>query len=140
LSKLTKAKPVYRGVSGGVLPKTFWEPNAQGVKGGIESAFMSTTFDRKVAMQYASSEQGKPALLFEMQMGMIDRGAELDWCSQYPHEEECLCEPSQLLNPCGSTTCTGLILTCVPAFAQSRRSRGSRCRARVSRAQCESSR
>ena len=28
-SKLTKATMVYRGVSGGVLPQSFWQPNAQ---------------------------------------------------------------------------------------------------------------
>ena len=43
---------------------------------------MSTTFDRDVAMGYAAGDAGKPALVFEMQMGMIDRGAELDWISQ----------------------------------------------------------
>eukprot|EP00966_Prymnesium_polylepis_P068193 1585006-Prymnesium_polylepis.2 len=79
-SKLTKAKKVYRGVAGGVLPESFWHVNEQGVKGGIESAFMNTTFEREVAMTYASVP-GKPALLFEMQMGMIDRGAELNWIS-----------------------------------------------------------
>ena len=65
---------------------------AEGVKGGIESAFMSTTFEREVAMHYAS-QPGKPALVFEIQMGMIDRGAELGWISQYPHEAECLFAP-----------------------------------------------
>ena len=40
---------------------------------GIESAFMSTTFERDVAMHYASVP-GKPALVFEMKMGMVDRG------------------------------------------------------------------
>jgi hypothetical protein len=50
--------------------------------GGIESAFMSTTFDRAVAMHYAAGVAGAPALVFEMQMGMIDRGAELGWISQ----------------------------------------------------------
>ena len=92
-SKLTKAGKVYRGVAGGALPESFWRPNPQGVKGGVESAFMSTTFDREVAMHYASSQQGRPALVFEMQMGMIDRGAELGWISQYPHEAECLFAP-----------------------------------------------
>ena len=53
---------------------------------------MSTTFKREVAMHYAS-EPGKPALLFEIQMGMIDRGAELGWISQYPDEAECLFAP-----------------------------------------------
>jgi hypothetical protein len=28
---------------------------------------------------------GKPAMVFEMQMGMIDRGAELSWISQYAY-------------------------------------------------------
>ena len=92
-SKLTKATKVFRGVSGGMLPKSFWEANDQGVRGGIEAAFMSTTYDRNVAMQYASGNEGKPALVFEMQMGMIDRGAELGWLSQYPHEAEVLFNP-----------------------------------------------
>ena len=26
--------------------------------------------------------------IFEMQMGMVDRGADLSWLSQYPHERE----------------------------------------------------
>ena len=43
---------------------------------------MSTTFDRDVAMNYAAVVAGKPALVFEMQLGMIDRGAELSWISQ----------------------------------------------------------
>jgi hypothetical protein len=46
---------------------------------------MSTTFDRDVAMCYAVSKAGKPALVFEMQMGMVDRGAELGWISQVRH-------------------------------------------------------
>lgn len=91
-SKLTKAAKVYRGMAGGVMPESFWEPNAQGVRGGIESAFMSTTFDRSVALHYATVP-GKPAIVFEMQMGMTDRGAELGWLSQYPHEAECLFAP-----------------------------------------------
>merc|ERR1719291_60823 len=53
---------------------------------------MSTTFNREVAMHYAS-EPGKPGLVFEMQMGMIDRGSELQWLSQYPHEAECCFPP-----------------------------------------------
>jgi NLR family CARD domain-containing protein 3 len=87
MSKLTMTQKVYRGVAGGLLPESFWRPNEQGVKGGIESAFMSTTFEREVAMAYAAGTGGKPALVFEMQMGMIDRGAKLGWISQYPHEE-----------------------------------------------------
>jgi hypothetical protein len=75
-----------------VLPDSFWTPNAHGVRGGIEAAFMSTTFDRQVAMHYAS-QPGKPSLVLEMTMGMIDRGAEISWLSQYPFERECLFNP-----------------------------------------------
>ena len=31
--------------------------------------------------------------IFEMQMGMVDRGADLTWLSQYPHEREVLLPP-----------------------------------------------
>ena len=91
-SKLTVVATVYRGVVGGVLPESFWQPNEHGVKGGIEPAFLSTTYDRQVAMSYASAP-GKAGLVFEMKMGMVDRGAELSWLSQYPHERECLFPP-----------------------------------------------
>lgn len=46
----------------------------------------STTTDRDVAMRYAGS--GKVGMVFEIQMGMVDRGAELKWLSQYPGEAE----------------------------------------------------
>lgn len=38
-SKLTKVAKVYRGVVGGLLPETFWTPNAQGVRGGVEVTY-----------------------------------------------------------------------------------------------------
>ena len=58
LGKLTVACKVYRGISGRVLPEQFWKPNEFGVKGGIEAAFMSTTSDRAVAVQYAGGAPG----------------------------------------------------------------------------------
>ena len=80
------------GTKGGVLPPKFWEANEQGVKGGIELAFMSTTLDRKVAMGFAKTEEG-PSTIFEIQMGMVDRGADVQWCSQFPGEAEVLFAP-----------------------------------------------
>ena len=35
-------RKIYRGIHGMALPKEFWEPNAFGVKGGIENGFMSS--------------------------------------------------------------------------------------------------
>jgi hypothetical protein len=40
-----------------------------------------------------SYAQGSASTIFEMQMGMVDRGADLSWLSQYPHEKEVLLPP-----------------------------------------------
>ena len=90
MGKLTKAQPVYRGMSGRIFPEQFWKPNSQGVMGGVEFAFMSTTPDRSVAEQYSQDGFG---IIVEIQQGMIDRGAEISWLSQYPHEVEVLFAP-----------------------------------------------
>ena len=90
LGKLTKAQPVYRGMSGRIFPDQFWKPNEQGVMGGVEYAFMSTTPDPAVAYQYSQDGFG---IVVEIKQGMIDRGAEISWLSQYPHEKEILFAP-----------------------------------------------
>ena len=79
MGKLTKACPVYRGMSMRIFPPEFWTKNEQGVKGGIEYAFMSTTPDRSVAEQYSQDGYG---IIVEINQGMIDRGAEIAWLSQ----------------------------------------------------------
>ena len=69
--------------------------------GGVEYAFMSTTSDRDVAVHYAKSSGN--GLVFEMWMGMADKGADLGVFSQYPHEREILGtppSPSLLTTPC----------------------------------------
>ena len=40
----------------------------------------------QVAMEYAS--RSRAGILFELQQGLVDRGASLSWLSQYPHEAE----------------------------------------------------
>ena len=74
LSRLTKATTVYRGASG-VLPEDFWRENDHGVKGGVELGFMSTTTSRATAIEYANQQTPTAKMLFEIKMGMIDRGA-----------------------------------------------------------------
>ena len=44
---------------------------------------------RDVALTYASHAGGYgSAVVFELQQGMIDRGADISWLSQYPAESE----------------------------------------------------
>jgi len=97
LSKLTKAGKVWRGIKDAKLPKEFWVPNEMGVRGGIEYGFSSTTTDKSQALAYASGggtgKAGEAMTIFEMQMGMVDRGADLTWLSQYPFEREVLLPP-----------------------------------------------
>ena len=90
LSKLTKAVEVWRGFVGATLPAAFFDPNAEDVCGGVEYGFSSTTTDREVAMHYA---EGTASTMIRAKMGMIDRGADICWLSQYPHEREILFPP-----------------------------------------------
>ena len=95
-SKLTQCTKVFRGVRNCVLPREFWEANEFGVRGGIEPGFMSTTRDNRVALEYATGTVGGPSgcgIVFEIQQGMVDRGADMQWLSQYPHEQEILFAP-----------------------------------------------
>ena len=43
--------------------------------GGVELAFMSTTVDKAVALGYMENSGKAAKMLFQIQMGMIDRGA-----------------------------------------------------------------
>ena len=49
---------------------------------------MSTTTERDVAMGYAAGDQSKMGIVIEVQQGMVSRGADISWLSQYPHERE----------------------------------------------------
>ena len=65
------------------------QPNAYGVRGGVEPAFMSTTLDKEVAIGYAAGDGSRTGIAIEVQQGMVSRGADISWLSQYPHEKVC---------------------------------------------------
>ena len=92
LSKLTQAGPVYRGVSGGLLPDKFWQKDEFGLKCGVELGLMSVTRERAVAVDYATLGRA-PSVVLSSQLGMVDRGADIEFISQYPHEREILLPP-----------------------------------------------
>ena len=87
LSKLTSAAKVYRGISSRTLPSKFRKEDEHNVRGGIEFGFTSCSTIREEALKYATQRRKGGAetvtpILLEMQMGMIDRGADLSWISQ----------------------------------------------------------
>ena len=85
LGRIQKAQPLYRA-PGGVVPADFWRYSEYNVRGGVEYAFMSATAEREVALEYA--QDSAAGVIFEIHQAMVDRGAELSWLSQYPHEKE----------------------------------------------------
>jgi len=89
LSMLQKVQKVYRGLAG-KLPKPFRVEDKYCARGGVELGFMSTTTNQHVAEEYASSAPG--SLLLEIEQGLLDRGAEIAWLSEYPGEAE-VCFP-----------------------------------------------
>ena len=79
MGKMMPAVKVFRA-PGGALPPSFWNPDEAGVLGGVEAAFMSTTTAKEEAMHYARRAKGR--VLFELQQGMVSRGASISWLSQ----------------------------------------------------------
>ena len=101
LSRLAKPTLVYRGVNEEhlKLPERFYTAGADGgasFAGGIERAFMSTTKNATVALDYSGGAQTAGSVL-AIAFTEAARGASVQWLSQYPHEEELLFPP-----------CTGL--------------------------------
>jgi len=97
ISKLGKINPNekgYKGFHNYILPEWFWTNHLDlKAKGGVEGGFMSLTTSREVAVHYASSKKSTLGTIYEVDMSTMDRGAELSWLSQYPHEEETLLPP-----------------------------------------------
>ena len=90
---------LYRGLGGSMeLPDTFFVPSQNCITpnalGYCEFAFMSTTQDRSVAVQYSGVRDNKPkASIMEIHPNSVDRGADISEFSQYPGEKEFLIVP-----------------------------------------------
>ena len=96
---LTCDRKVYRGMSGVKLPECFMIAKGGGGKGGVDFAFVSTSTDRTVATSYVGGKE--MPILFEFEVGDVDRGASLSFLSQYPNESEILIPPLSYLEVTG---------------------------------------
>jgi len=92
VSCIPGGRVVYRGMTGMRLPKKFWVANQWRARGGVEFGFLSTTTKRKVAIQYINAGQAVPTI-FEIEVGMIDKGGSVSFLSQFPGEDEVLMPP-----------------------------------------------
>ena len=97
---LPKDRVVYRGLEDLGLPEEFLNEDRFGVRGGVEFGLMSTSEDRRVAIQYAGTRM---PTVFEIRVGAVDRGAPIKFLSQYPCEEEILFPPMSYLEVTGET-------------------------------------
>ena len=95
LSQLTPIATVYRGCSGRDMPEQLLRPDAWGSKLGIEYGLMSTTTSKAVALHYSKDRDAERGLSYVMEFEMdgLNRGAMIQFLSQYPKEEEVLFGP-----------------------------------------------
>ena len=91
-TKIPASRKVYRGLSGMLLDERWLVGDERSVKGGVEYGFLSTTQNKRVAMEYSGVRKNR-GVVFEMEVGAIDCGAELESISQYPGEKELLFGP-----------------------------------------------
>lgn len=101
--KLQPREKLYRGVDGAMeLPTKFSTADAHGCIGMMEFGFMSTTREISVAVSYTGVSEGKAhPRVFEVEVGSVDRGADISQYSQYPAERELLWAPHCFLEPSG---------------------------------------
>jgi NLR family CARD domain-containing protein 3 len=85
---------LFRGLGGTLeLPDSFTTADENGCKGYCEFGFMSTTADRKVAVQYSGVKDKKPqASIMEIRPNAVDRGADIsDFRSTRERRSSCSC-------------------------------------------------
>ncbi len=84
--RIPEGRLLYRGLGGLLeLPDSFFKADALGRSGFCEWSFMSTTEDKKVAVQYSGVAQKRPApTVMVVCTSSVDRGACIREYSQHP--------------------------------------------------------
>ena len=116
--ELQACMSLYRGLSGGKLPREIFAPNEDGSIGMTDFGFQSTTSDLHVAVDYSGVDAGHMATVLELKVGQVDSGAYLGDLSQYPSEKEFLWQCISYLHASGEprveTTRDGFLVRIVP--------------------------
>ncbi|KAL1495719.1 hypothetical protein AB1Y20_016582 [Prymnesium parvum] len=116
LGRIQRLAPVYRCLAGGVLPQPFREMSETLSHGCIEMGLMSATEDWNAAAQGAApAAAGQPSFVLEIEQGLVDRGASLQWLSQYPNEAEVAFPPLTALKVVSSRVEGAVVLVKVAA-------------------------
>ncbi len=77
--------------------------------GGVEMAPMSTSYSLDTAIQYAS--KGDANIIFRIvSSSFMERGANIEFLSAFPKEQECLFPPLTFLSPTGRSQRIGPLL------------------------------
>ena len=84
MGKIPEGRKVFRGLGRMKLGAEWSKRNERGSRSGVELGFMSTTFNRSVAIEYSGIKHGNVGTIFELEVGAVDNGARLDPLSQYP--------------------------------------------------------
>lgn len=106
----SKRRTVYRGADRKLKEEFFGKEDDVG--GGAEISFSSTSKDPKVAISYAFRGGNQDITIFEIPLESAALGADVQWISQYPEEEEII------IPPCTYLVCKEVF----PIFTQSDRS------------------
>jgi ankyrin repeat protein len=99
ISIIPPGRMVYRGMHGVDLPEAFKVCKEGGGRGGVDFGFLSTSTNEEVAVSYIGGKA--MPVLFQFDVGDIDRGASLSFLSQYPNEDEVLIPPLSYLEVIG---------------------------------------
>ena len=99
ISIIPRGRRVFRGMKGVKLPACFLVCMEGGGRGGVDFGFLSTSTNEEVAASYIGG--GEMPVLFQFDVGDIDRGASLSYLSQYPNEDEVLIPPLSYLEVTG---------------------------------------
>lgn len=89
---------LYRGIDERrlTLPSSFLNSGSAGFAGGVEPAFMSSTQDEAIALEYSGGVRAKGSI-FHINCDLASRGADVSSISLYPEERELVWPPCTAL-------------------------------------------